>query len=93
MTSTRVSQHIKAPRERVYRALLDAKAIATWKVPNGMTCHVHWLEPREGSAFLEFHSLTTHGPVEARQPGTLTRTMAGSWNSNYKGLVQSPIEH
>jgi uncharacterized protein YndB with AHSA1/START domain len=51
MNSTRVSQYVNAPRERVYRALLDANAIATWKVPDAMTCHVHSFEPREGGAF------------------------------------------
>jgi uncharacterized protein YndB with AHSA1/START domain len=44
-------RHVNAPREKVYRALIDAKAIATWKVPTGMTSHVHELEAREGGAF------------------------------------------
>ena len=35
----------------VYRALLDAQAVATWKVPDGMTCHVHAFDAREGGAF------------------------------------------
>jgi uncharacterized protein YndB with AHSA1/START domain len=48
MPSTRVSRHIDAPRALVYRALLDAQAIARWKVPDGMTCHVHELDAREG---------------------------------------------
>jgi uncharacterized protein YndB with AHSA1/START domain len=33
--STRVSQHINAPRAKVYRALVDANAISKWKVPTG----------------------------------------------------------
>ena len=40
-----------APRERVYDALLDARAVATWMVPDGMTSHVHVFDPREGGAF------------------------------------------
>jgi uncharacterized protein YndB with AHSA1/START domain len=40
MSSTRISCHINAPRAAVYRALLDARAVAKWKVPDGMTCHV-----------------------------------------------------
>jgi uncharacterized protein YndB with AHSA1/START domain len=51
MRSTRVSQHINAPREVVYRALIDADAVALWKVPNEMTCQVHAFDPREGGAF------------------------------------------
>ena len=50
MASTRISRHINAPRDVVYRALLDREAIAKWKVPNGMTCHVHEFEPREGGS-------------------------------------------
>lgn len=34
----------------VYRALLDARAIAQWKVPEGMTCQVHELDAREGGS-------------------------------------------
>jgi uncharacterized protein YndB with AHSA1/START domain len=51
MRSTRVVQHVNAPRERVYRALVDSKAVANWKVPNGMTCQVHSFDPREGGTF------------------------------------------
>jgi uncharacterized protein YndB with AHSA1/START domain len=49
--STRVSRHINAPRPAVYRALLDASAIARWRVPDGMSSHVHQFEAREGGAF------------------------------------------
>jgi len=49
--STRLSQHVNAPPEDVYRALLDARAIATWRVPQGMTSHVHTFDPREGGLF------------------------------------------
>ncbi|MGB7651326.1 MAG: SRPBCC family protein [Gallionella sp.] len=51
MSSTRISQHIRAPRASVYRALLDPRAVATWKVPTGMTCHVHAFDAREGGSF------------------------------------------
>jgi uncharacterized protein YndB with AHSA1/START domain len=50
MSATRISRHIKAPREKVYRALVDARAIARWRVPDGMTCHVHEFDAREGGA-------------------------------------------
>jgi len=49
--SARLSQHVNAPPEDVYRALLDARAIATWRVPQGMTSHVHTFDPREGGLF------------------------------------------
>ncbi|OKI68928.1 SRPBCC domain-containing protein [Micromonospora sp. CB01531] len=51
MYSTRVSQHVKASRPAVYRALVDADAIATWRVPSGMRGQVHQFEAHEGGAF------------------------------------------
>jgi len=51
MTSTRLSQHVNAPRPDVYRALLDARAVAHWMVPKGMTSHVHGFDAREGGLF------------------------------------------
>jgi uncharacterized protein YndB with AHSA1/START domain len=51
MYTTRVSRHINAPRQAVYRALLDASAIARWRVPDGMSSQVHGFEAREGGAF------------------------------------------
>ena len=51
MHSTRVSQHVKAPRAAVYQALLDADAVAQWRVPAGMSSHVHQFEAREGGPF------------------------------------------
>jgi len=51
MSSTRIRQHVNAPRAAVYRALLDARAVATWMVPDGMTSQMHTFEPHEGGAF------------------------------------------
>jgi uncharacterized protein YndB with AHSA1/START domain len=45
MSSTRVIRHINAPRATVYRAPLDARFVARWKVPDGMTCRVHEFRP------------------------------------------------
>ena len=51
VSSTHIRYRIKAPRATVYRALLDADAVARWRVPTGMTSHVHAFEPREGGKF------------------------------------------
>jgi uncharacterized protein YndB with AHSA1/START domain len=50
MSSTRVAYHIRAPRAVVYRALLDPRAVAMWRVPDGMTAQVHEFDAREGGA-------------------------------------------
>ncbi|MFC5321378.1 SRPBCC family protein [Bradyrhizobium oligotrophicum] len=46
-----ISRHINAPRSVVYRALLDPRAIAKWKVPDGMSCQVHAFDAHEGGSF------------------------------------------
>jgi uncharacterized protein YndB with AHSA1/START domain len=51
MSSTRVVRQVNAPRGEVYRALVDAEAIARWMVPTGMTSRVHAFDAREGGAF------------------------------------------
>lgn len=65
----RVRQYISAPRAKVYRALLDSQAVSIWKVPTGMTCHVHSFEAREGGSFrisLSYDEPTRTGKTAAR---------------------------
>ena len=69
MRSTRVSRHVAAPRARVYAALVDAEAVARWKVPDGMTCEVHAFDAREGGAIrisLTYETETGTGKTTAR---------------------------
>ena len=75
MGSTRISRRVNAPREVVYRALLDARAVATWMVPNGMTSHVHAFDPREGGAFRI--SLTYDAPTATGKTSAHTDTYQG----------------
>ncbi|WKG06059.1 SRPBCC family protein [Mycolicibacterium sp. HK-90] len=51
MGSTRVTGHVNAARADVYRALIDAEAIAAWRVPAGMRSEVHEFDAREGGTF------------------------------------------
>jgi uncharacterized protein YndB with AHSA1/START domain len=51
---------LRAPRERIYRAFLDAAANAKWLPPNGFTCRVHHLDPKVGGSFkMSFTNFTT----------------------------------
>lgn len=46
--------------EKVYRAFLEADALAKWMPPNGFTCTVHHLEPKVGGSFrMSFRNFTT----------------------------------
>ncbi len=42
---------LRAPPERVYRALFDPAAIAKWNAPDGFTAVVHELDARVGGRF------------------------------------------
>jgi uncharacterized protein YndB with AHSA1/START domain len=75
MSSTRVSRHVRAPRARVYRALVDADAFAKWRVPDGMTSHVHAFDGREGGTFRI--SLTYDAPTGAGKTPAHTDTYRG----------------
>jgi uncharacterized protein YndB with AHSA1/START domain len=63
--STQVSHHVSAPRPAIYRALLDAAAIAKWRVPAGMSSRVHEFDAREGGSFRI--SLSYDAPGETGQ--------------------------
>ena len=73
--TTRLSQHINAPRARVYDLLTDAEAVATWMVPDGMTSQVHEFDAREGGAFRI--SLTYDAPGSAGKSSAHTDTYHG----------------
>src|SRR2546421_301662 len=79
MSQTRVTQHVNAPPEAVYAALLDAHAVATWMVPTGMTSHVHAFDPREGGAFRI--SLTYDAPTGTGKTTAQTDTYHGRFVS------------
>lgn len=49
--TVRLHRVLRAPSERVYRAFLDADALAKWLPPDGYTCRVHELEARVGGRF------------------------------------------
>ena len=49
--STRLTQHVPAPRETVYRALLDPAAVAVWMVPDDMTSQIHEFDACVGGRF------------------------------------------
>ena len=75
MYSTRVSHHMSASPSAVYRALVDASAIAEWRVPEGMRSHVHEFDAREGGAFRI--SLTYDAPNGTGKSGAHTDTYHG----------------
>ena len=63
MPSTiRLHRVLTTSPQKVYRAFLEADALAKWLPPNGFTCTVHQLEPKVGGMRkMSFRNFTTGG--------------------------------
>jgi uncharacterized protein YndB with AHSA1/START domain len=58
--TVRLHRVLRAPAERIYRAFLDADALAKWLPPNGFTGKVHQLDARVGGGYrMSFTNFTT----------------------------------
>jgi uncharacterized protein YndB with AHSA1/START domain len=75
LSSTRIRRRVNAPRAAAYRALLDARAVAKWMVPTGMSSHVHAFDPREGGSLRI--SLTYDAPTGTGKTTAHTDTYHG----------------
>jgi uncharacterized protein YndB with AHSA1/START domain len=75
VSTTKVSRHLRAPRSRVYAALIDAAALPRWKVPREMTMQVHAFDGREGGSYRI--SLTYSSPDREGKTTAHTDTYTG----------------
>jgi uncharacterized protein YndB with AHSA1/START domain len=84
--TVRLHRVLASSPEKVYRAFLDADALAKWLPPNGFACTVHHLEPKVGGTFkMSFRNFTTS------QSHAFGGTYAGSMVSDGSGaVVQAP---
>lgn len=58
MSTVTLHRVLTAPPERVYRACLDAEAMAKWMPPHGFTCKVFELDARAGGRYrMQFTNL------------------------------------
>ena len=58
--AVRLHRVLRAKPERVYRAFLDAEAMAKWLPPYGFTCKVHHLDAKVGGTFrMSFTNFST----------------------------------
>jgi uncharacterized protein YndB with AHSA1/START domain len=67
-----ISRIIKAPRQKVYQAFVDPKAVGTWFAPDTMRARVHTFDPREGGEFRV--SLTYQNPEDSQRGKTSGNT-------------------
>jgi uncharacterized protein YndB with AHSA1/START domain len=58
--TVRLHRVLRSTPEKIYRAFLDADAMAKWLSPNGFTAKVHHLDARVGGTFrMSFTNFTT----------------------------------
>lgn len=58
--TVRLHRVLTTKPDKVYRAFIEADALAKWLPPNGFTCTVHHLEAKVGGTFkMSFRNFTT----------------------------------
>jgi len=89
---------LRAPPERIYRALLDPDAMAKWLPPHGYTGKVHQMEPRVGGTykmtftnFATGHSHSFGGEYVELIPHERIRYTQRFDDPNLKGEMQATI--
>lgn len=100
MTTGTVELHrvLRAPPERVYRAFLEAHALAKWLPPFGYSGQVHQLDARVGGlwrmSFTHFGSGQVHsfgGQYLVLQPGQTLRYTSRFDDANLPGEMVTTI--
>lgn len=100
MTTGTVQLHrvLRAKPEKVYRAFLDAAALAKWLPPYGFTCKVQHLDARVGGTFkMSFENFSTGqghsfgGEYLELVPGELIRYTDKFDDPNLPGEIQVTV--
>jgi uncharacterized protein YndB with AHSA1/START domain len=96
--TVRLHRVLRAPPQRVYRAFLNADAIAKWIPPNGFTCTVHHMDARVGGTFrMSFTNFSTEqrhsfgGEYLELVPGALIRYTDKFEDPNLPGVLQVTV--
>jgi uncharacterized protein YndB with AHSA1/START domain len=94
----RLHRVLRAPPERVYRALLDADAMAKWLPPHGFTGKVHQMDARVGGSyrmsFTNFSSGRSHafgGAFLELVPNERIRYTDQFEDANLPGQMQTTV--
>jgi len=98
VSTVRFHRVLQAPPERIYKAFLDADAMAKWLPPNGFTGKVHHLEAKVGGtykmAFTNFstgHSHSFGGAFLELVPNERIRHTDKFDDPNLRGEMQTTI--
>jgi uncharacterized protein YndB with AHSA1/START domain len=100
MSTNTVKLHrvLKTTPEKVYRAFLDAGAMAKWLPPYGFTCTVHQMDARVGGGFkMSFtnfgtgHGHSFGGEYRELKPNELIRYTDKFDDPNLPGEMQTTV--
>jgi len=86
--TVRFHRVFRAPPERVYRAFLDADAMAKWLPPYGFTCKVHHMEAKVGGTFKMSFTNFTNG--QGHSFGGSYRELVPSEKIRYTDVFDDP---
>ena len=89
---------LKAKPERIYRAFLNAAAMAKWLPPYGFTCTVHHMDAKVGGTFkMSFENFSTRashsfgGEYLELVPGKLLRYTDKFDDPNMPGVLEVAV--
>jgi len=96
--TVRLHRVLTTKPEKVYRAFLEADALAKWLPPNGFTCTVHHLEAKVGGTHkMSFRNFTTGlshsfgGQYQELVPGEKLRYTDKFDDANLPGEMQVTV--
>jgi uncharacterized protein YndB with AHSA1/START domain len=96
--TVRLHRVLRAPAERIYRAFLDADAMAKWLPPHGFTGKVHHMKAEVGGtykmSFTSFATGQTHsfgGEFLELVPGERIRYTDKFDDPSLPGLIQTTV--
>ena len=86
--TVRLHRVLRAKPERVYRAFLDADAMAKWLPPYGFICKVHHLDAQVGGTFKM--SFTNFGTGNSHSFGGTYRELVPHERIRYSDVFDDP---
>ena len=86
--TVRLHRVLRAKPERVYRAFLDADAMAKWLPPYGFICKVHHLDAQVGGTFKM--SFTNFGTGNSHSFGGTYRELVPNERIRYPDVFDDP---
>ncbi len=96
--TVRLHRVLRTTPAKLYRAFLEADALAKWLPPHGFTCTVHQLEARVGGTFrMSFRNFGTghghsfHGDYLELVPDTLIRYTDQFDDPNLPGVLEVTV--